>query len=150
MENITKAFIAAGTTLLFLAGPVVSANAANVAPASCKTKTTGGHTGIGNTYWARSGSVNKVSKFTYQITGAGTGGKSNVQIDHYENRTGASDRLVYNSPSQDNIKQDKVYTLNMSPNIQLPATKTQHTDFHFTFDTFGRDEKCKARGADFK
>nr|WP_042182663.1 hypothetical protein [Kibdelosporangium sp. MJ126-NF4]CEL15134.1 hypothetical protein [Kibdelosporangium sp. MJ126-NF4]CTQ93270.1 hypothetical protein [Kibdelosporangium sp. MJ126-NF4] len=133
---------------VFAMSPVV-ANAASgdgTAAGGCNKD---GHNGQAYTHYNEGGVYTKVTWFEYRISGKGTGGKSNVNIRHYEKRRLQKDKLLYSNDSPDNVKQNTDYSHTPRNPIQLDSGKKQHTDYHFVFDTAGGDPTCKATTSDF-
>ncbi|ALG13918.1 hypothetical protein [Kibdelosporangium phytohabitans] len=124
----------------------VAASADETAAGGCNKD---GHNGQGWTHYSEGGVHTKVTWFEYKISGKGTGGKSNVNIRHYEKRRLQKDKLLYSNDSPDNVKQNTDYSHTPKNPIQLDSSKKQHTDYHFVFDTAGSDPTCKATTSDF-
>jgi hypothetical protein len=76
-------------------------------------------------------------QFAYSLGGAGTGGKSNVNIRLFDNST---QRFAYNSP--DDLDQNVGYYVSVSPRVRILASHNERVSFEAIFDEFGPDDRC--------
>jgi hypothetical protein len=75
--------------------------------------------------------------FTYSLSGAGTGGKSNVNIRLFDNNT---QRFADNSP--DDLDQNVGYYVSVSPRVRILASHNEKVSYEAIFDEFGPDDRC--------
>jgi hypothetical protein len=128
LKILIVAALAAAT--LALAAP---AHAASVGTA-CSDD---GHDLVARAYYTPVGAYHDWYQFTYRLTGAGTGGESNVNIRLFD---GSTLRFANNSP--DDLDQNIRYYVLVSPRVRILASHDETVTYEAIFDEFGTDDRC--------
>jgi hypothetical protein len=123
-------------------GTVLAAPAAtaDTLPAFC---TVDGHILNAQAEYVTQGSVHRWIYASYEISGTGTGGKSNVNITIRERDPAGNDTFVFRRDSPDNIVQNVDYLVPLD-NTPTRASMREFVTFRGIFDTAFTDEKCNA------
>ncbi|MCM0622805.1 hypothetical protein [Nocardioides bruguierae] len=129
-----------------LAVPALAATIAVALPAGSATANSGtwtckdgGHTLTTNIYFTQD-SVNHTWKYlTYELTGSGTGGKSNWDAS-FNDGTGERN---YHANNQDDLDNDTLYTENFV-DFTSKKSRTETWTASAAFDTRGTDNHCSS------
>ena len=128
LKVLIVAVLAAAT--LALAAPAYAASVGTM----CSDD---GHHFNATAFYTPVGAYHDWYQFAYVLSGAGTGGESNVNIRLFDNTT---QRFAYNSP--DDRDQDVWYYKSVSPRVRILASHNEKVSYEAIFDEFGPDDRC--------
>lgn len=137
-----RKLLIAATALGLGVGTVLGIPAAHAEtlPASCIAD---GHVLNGTADYVPQGLAHRWTTATYWISGSGTGGESNVNLSIRERDASGNDTFVFRDFSEDNIKQNRHYTVSLN-NTLTRSYLREFVTFRGIFDTSGYDERCNA------
>jgi hypothetical protein len=126
---------------ILIVAALAAATLVLAAPAHAAVVGTGcsddGHNFDAWTFYTPVGAYHDWYEFAYVLSGAGTGGESNVNMRLFDNTT-----LRFADNSDDDRRQGIWYYETMSPRVRILASHNEKVSYEAIFDEFGPDDRC--------